>query len=153
MKKLFYLAAIAFCFSSCSKIIYSTTPKEEAKEMVNHHRTSTDVSHEFNDQIKQFMISAKAIKKISNSGDYVYYVLAAYTKDHPSGDAYRKKNMFTVLIYVADKENKTKEVVDIRDINVKRNNRYHADSISIMSKKPPICECPPPDCKIACIPD
>ena len=31
MKKLIYFVLIAFCFSSCSKIVYTTTPKDEAK--------------------------------------------------------------------------------------------------------------------------
>lgn len=146
MKKLLFLAAIAFYFSSCSKIVYTTTPRDEAKAMVNHFRTSTDVSHDFNDQIKQFMISAKAMKKISDAGDKLYYVLAAYIKDHPSGDEYREKNKFTVLIYVTDKDNKTKEVVDVRDILKKvKNKKPHT-----LAAEKDGCVCPPPDCINEC---
>ena len=152
MKKLIYFVLIAFCFSSCSKIVYTTTPKDEAKAMVNHLRTSLDVSRDFKDQIKQFMISAQAMKKISNGGDNLYYLEAAYTKDHTSGDVYRKKNMFTVLIYVTDKDNKTKEVVDIKDIHDKRNNRS-GTTPQPLERKPPTCLCPPPvDC-LNCVPD
>lgn len=152
MKNSFYLFLLLIGFSSCSKYLYTPTPKDEAQAMINHFRTSSNVSHDFNVQIKQFMVPSKVISFLSKTSDKIYFRNAAYVSDHSSGDPDRKANMMTLLIWLADKENHTKEVIDIRDIEFKKQPKtrlnYH-----ILNIQKPTCLCPPPvDC-LSCDPD
>ena len=119
--------------------------------MINHFRTSPTVSHEFDLQIKQFMAPSKVLNFLSKASDKIYFRTAAYITDHPSGDTYRKANMMTVFIWLTDKDNNTKEVIDIRDIKYKKPQKTGP---SPMDVKDPTCVCPPPDClEIQCNPD